>query len=97
MLTQEDYDVLMSENAQPYSVGLGDEGEDVGQLQNRLIELGYLGKSTGYFGEETEAAVKEFQSKNGLNADGKIGNESKEKLYSSDVVPKSVNYGEKER
>lgn len=95
VLTQEDYDVLMSENAQPYSVGLGDEGEDVGQLQNRLIELGYLGKSTGYFGEETEAAVKEFQSKNGLNADGKIGNESKEKLYSSDVVPKSVNYGEK--
>ncbi len=94
ILTQEDYDLLMSEGAQPYSVGLGDEGEDVAQLQNRLIELGYLGKSTGYFGDETEAAVKEFQTKNGMTVDGKIGNETKEKLYSEDVVVKAVNYGE---
>lgn len=95
ILTQEVYELLMSENAQPYSVALGDDGEDVGRLQDRLIQLGYLGKSTGYYGEETEAAVKDFQASNGLNASGKIGSQTKEKLYSEDVVVKAVNYGER--
>ncbi len=95
ILTQEVYDLLMSENAQPYSVGLGDDGEDVGRLQERLIQLGYLGKSTGYYGEETEVAVKDFQASNGLNASGKIGHQTKEKLYSEDVVVKAMNYGER--
>ena len=77
VLTQEVYDLLMSEDAQPYSVGIGDDGEDVSRLQDRLIQLGYLGKSTGYYGEETEAAVKDFQASNGLNASGVIGSQTK--------------------
>lgn len=95
ILTQEVYDLLMSEDAQPYSVGIGDDGEDVSRLQDRLIQLGYLGKSTGYYGEETEAAVKDFQASNGLNASGVIGSQTKEKLYSEDVVVKAMNYGER--
>ncbi len=45
------------------SLTLGMSGSDVTALQNTLISAGYLstGKNTGYFGEQTLAAVKKFQ------------------------------------
>jgi peptidoglycan hydrolase-like protein with peptidoglycan-binding domain len=44
-------------------------------LQKRLLELGYRLPSgaDGWFGPETEAAVKEFQQRNGLEVDGIVG------------------------
>ena len=54
----------------------GSAGEDVKQLQQYLIQLGYdLGKwgADGEFGDATELAVKDFQKKNGLEADGQHG------------------------
>ena len=54
----------------------GSAGEDVKQLQQYLIQLGYdLGKwgADGEFGDATELAVKDFQKKNGLEADGQYG------------------------
>lgn len=53
----------------------GDNNEDVKKLQQKLgLE------PIGNFGPKTEDAVKEFQSKNGLTADGIVGNGTWNKL-----------------
>lgn len=53
-------------------------------LQNRLIVLGYLtGTADGEFGETTEAAVKAFQKRNDIYADGVAGPTTLSRLYSS--------------
>jgi hypothetical protein len=56
-------------------------------LQNRLIELKYLtGAADGIYGPRTFLAVKEFQQKNSLKADGIAGRLTKAKLASSSAV-----------
>lgn len=62
------------------------EGDAVTEAQERLQALGYLNKVTGYFGTETEAAVKSFQQKNNLDADGMIGPMTMEVLMSDSAV-----------
>ena len=68
----------------------GSTGEEVTNLQNRLIELGYLeaGNNTGKFGPMTEEAVKAFQTKNGLQADGMAGSATQALLFSDAAVAK---------
>ncbi len=56
---------------------LGSEGEDVKKLQNKL-GVDPIGK----FGPKTEAAVKAWQSSNGLTADGIVGDGTWSKLFS---------------
>ena len=51
----------------------GTNGEDVKWLQAALIKLGYSVKVDGDFGNETENAVKQFQTDQGLGADGSVG------------------------
>ena len=49
-------------------------GDDVSNLQQRLIQLGFnCGKIDGVFGSKTEVAVKEFQKSVGVFVDGKCG------------------------
>lgn len=51
-------------------------GEDVAQLQQRLIELGFvINRVDGVYGPQTENAVKEFQRSVGLSNDGICGPE----------------------
>lgn len=91
------YAMLMSGEAKAYVMQVGDEGEDVKAVQQRLYELGYItdkGNITGTFGEKTEAAVKEFQERNKLTGDGKVGNVTMEKLYSSEVISKFYSVGD---
>lgn len=65
----------------------GSTGTEVVTLQNRLKTLGYYtGSVDGDFGQSTEDAVKAFQKRNGLTADGKVGDETAAKLYSSSAV-----------
>lgn len=49
----------------------------VSKIKARLIQLGYkfddTGKNEGVFGAKMEAAVKDFQKKNGLYVDGQVG------------------------
>ena len=53
------------------SLEMNDTGELVTALQNKLKELGFLKEEpSGWFGEETETAVKEFQMYAGLEITG---------------------------
>ena len=62
--TNELQELLYAENAQLYRVKLNDDGVDVKGVQERLYELGYYtDKISGYFGPQTEMAVRMFQSK----------------------------------
>ena len=52
----------------------GSTGDDVSAVQRRLKQWGYYsGAIDGVFGPATERAVKWFQQKNGLSADGVVG------------------------
>ena len=70
---------------------MGSTGSDVSDLQARLVELGYYsGTIDGKYASATQAAVTEFQSRNGLTADGIAGRETQDLLYSGSAVPKTV-------
>lgn len=59
----------------------GQVSNDVKNLQNNLISLGYLtGKADGAFGKNTENAVIAFQKKYGLTPDGLVGSTTKSKI-----------------
>ena len=60
---------------------LGSEGEDVKKLQ---IKLGV--DPIGKFGPKTEAAVKAWQSANGITADGIVGSGTWGKMFTENVV-----------
>ena len=52
----------------------GSRGDKVKELQQKLKRWGYYtGSIDGIFGSGTQAAVKNFQKKNGLTADGIVG------------------------
>ena len=60
---------------------LGSQGEDVKKLQ---VKLGV--DPIGNFGPKTEAAVKVWQSQNGLTADGIVGDGTWGKLFAEGTV-----------
>jgi len=81
------YDLLMSDTCKAYFISRNDEGDMVLKMQNRLIQLGYLkAAATGYCGESTVLAVQKFQQSNGLDPDGKAGQQTLTLLYSDDAV-----------
>ena len=52
----------------------GSRGEEVKKIQTKLKNWGYYnGSIDGIYGWQTESAVKSFQKKNGLTADGVAG------------------------
>lgn len=62
----------------------GDTGDAVKQLQQRLIDMGYLkGTADGDYGSATKAAVKLFQKQAGMTVDGVAGKETQSAIYSS--------------
>ncbi len=68
----------------------GAVGEVVRKAQQKLINWGYMdGTADGVFGSETKSAITAFQKKNGLSADGVIGDETLKALgiSASDVHP----------
>ena len=69
----------------------GDEGEDVKTVQHRLKELKYYAKSIdGKYGSGTISAVKAFQTRAGLTADGVCGTKTLKKLF-ADNAPVASN------
>ncbi len=64
----------------------GSQGDDVKSVQTRMKELGYYtGTVDGNYGTGTMNAVKAFQSKHGLTADGVAGTRTYNKLFSDDA------------
>lgn len=60
--------------AEAASVRQGSRGDVVKKIQTKLKNWGYYsGKVDGIFGPKTTSAVKRFQRKNGLTADGIVG------------------------
>lgn len=60
--------------AAPTVLRLGSSGEQVRTLQSKLKQWGYYsGSVDGAFGSQTQEAVKYFQRRNGLTADGIVG------------------------
>ena len=59
----------------------GDRGDLVVQIQDCLVQMGYLDEITGEYDSATVAAVKAFQTANGLTADGKCGNLTLQVLF----------------
>ena len=59
----------------------GSSGSEVTQIQTKLKRWGYYnGKIDGIYGSQTLAAVKWFQSKNGLTVDGIAGKQTLEAM-----------------
>lgn len=68
------FSLLLQSTAFAAALRVGSRGEDVKKLQTKLKRWGYYdGSVDGIFGSGTEKAVKYFQRKNGLTADGIVG------------------------
>lgn len=67
----------------------GSSGSDVEKLQNYLNQVGNYGLDVdGVYGSKTQAAVKDYQTKNSLAVDGVAGNETWGSL--SEAISKST-------
>ena len=68
----------------------GSKGEEVRELQQALIDLGYLsGTADGVFGNKTENAVRKFQKNNKLTVDGLAGTATREAILSKAQAKKT--------
>ncbi len=75
-----------------YIITMGARGENVVKIQQKLIALGYTvsGGVDGQYGYGVQAAVKQFQSDNGLSVDGDVGPITWDALFPKEQV--SVSY-----
>ena len=63
-------------------------GEDVRAVKDKLVELGFLYKSThNRYGDDTFRAVKAFQAQNGLEVDGIVGIMTFTALFGAEPKP----------
>ena len=69
------------------TIRVGDNGDEVRAMQEKLAELGYYtGDVDGRFGNQTRRAVQQFQYQHGLSVDGIAGRRTLTVLYESDEV-----------
>lgn len=67
--------ITLAQSAQATTYRQGSSGEVVRTIQQKLVRWGYFnGPVDGIYGSKTASAVKSFQRKNGLTADGITGN-----------------------
>lgn len=87
-------EMLYSENAKSHYISFGAEGEEVKQFQEILQRLGYLTTTPdGKSGNDTVAAIKRFQEKNGLIADGNLGPATRKLLLSDKAQANALTVG----
>ena len=69
--------ISLADTAEAASYKRGSTGSVVRQIQSKLQAWGYYsGEVDGVYGSRTEEAVRWFQRKNGLAADGQAGNQT---------------------
>lgn len=68
-------------SAEAAALKVGSSGDEVKTLQTKLKRWGYYtGAVDGVFGQATKTAVVSFQKRNGLTADGVVGDATKKAL-----------------
>ncbi|MCI5956611.1 MAG: peptidoglycan-binding protein [Clostridiales bacterium] len=74
-------------NPEYKTIRVGDNGEDVRAMQEKLAQYGYYeGELDGRFGNQTRRAVEAFQYQHGLSVDGIAGERTLTVLYESGEV-----------
>ena len=77
----------LTPNAAYKTIRVGDNGEEVREMQRKLTELGYYaGDIDGRFGNQTRRSVERFQHNNGLGVDGIAGRRTLTVLFESEDV-----------
>ena len=85
------YNVELRNNESVALSKYGSSGSEVTQIQTKLKRWGYYNESIdGIYGSKTVAAVKQFQSKNGLTVDGIAGPKT---LAAMGIFSSSTNKG----
>lgn len=86
--------IATAQRAQAAAWKQGSSGDTVKTIQTKLKNWGYYsGSVDGIFGSATTAAVKKFQEKNGLTADGVVGQKTLAALGMSDSSGSSGSSG----
>ena len=89
--------LLLMSVSTTYAAGqfrVGDQGEEIAELQDKLVGLGYDVIADGAFGPAMAEAVKEFQKSCGIKADGLIGPATYKALLDKDMpeITRGVSY-----
>mgnify|MGYP005813331097 CR=1 FL=1 len=86
--------IALTQSAQAAVYRQGSTGQAVRTIQEKLVRWGYFdGPVDGIYGSKTAAAVKKFQSKNGLTADGIAGPATQEALGMSSSPENGITAG----
>ena len=84
---QEEKEEEKQEEEKEDVLSVGDYSDDVYSVQERLIELKYMeDDATGYFGELTQSAVKDFQDYNEMKTTGEVDKKTETALFSEDAI-----------
>lgn len=79
--------INITPNPEYKALQVGDRGDDVRAMQERLAEYGYMeGEIDGAYGNQTRRAVEKFQYQHGLSVDGIAGRHTLTVLFESDEV-----------
>jgi hypothetical protein len=63
------------------TLAIGSRGDEVRNLQRQLSAAGYNpGGADGIFGQRTQNAVRQFQQAQGIQVDGRVGNQTTSRL-----------------
>ncbi|MEF9878515.1 MAG: peptidoglycan-binding protein [Clostridia bacterium] len=82
--------INITPNPEDKTVRVGDRGDNVRSLQQKLLEYGYYkGDVDGRFGNQTRRAVEQFQYQHGLDSDGIAGKRTLTVLYESNEIRKA--------
>ena len=90
--------LLYSDEVKANLIGLGEQSDLVKHYQQRLKSLGYLHNGEepdGNFGQVTERAVREFQSRNDQVVDGYLGPSTRMAMDSSSAKPFGLRLGDR--
>ena len=86
--------IALTQSAQAAVYRQGSTGQAVRTIQEKLVRWGYFdGPVDGIYGSKTAAAVKKFQSKNGMTADGIAGPATQEALGMSSSPENGITAG----